>query len=194
MAASLAEAHRLLTIEEFDRAWRAGVYGPDEKLELIEGEVFHKMSPQESEHCTAVRAVEEELRSVFGANHDVRVQMPLEFAPRSKPEPDVAVVVGNFRDYKKKQPTTSVLVVEVADTTLRRDRNIKASLYAKAAIKEYWIVVLRDRVLEVYREPAPMRESRSGHGYLNVKRYEATDVISPLATPNSSINIADLLP
>jgi hypothetical protein len=65
MATSVAEAHRFLTIDEFDRAWRAGVYGPDEKLELIEGEVYRKMSPMESEHCTGIRAVEVALNLVL---------------------------------------------------------------------------------------------------------------------------------
>jgi Uma2 family endonuclease len=120
--------------------------------------------------------------------------MLLEFPPRSKPEPDVAVVVGNFRDYRKKQPTTAVLLVEVSDTTLRQDRNIKASLYAKAAIEEYWIVILRDRVLEVYRDPTPMKDARFGYGYLNVVRYAETDRVSPLAAPEASIDVCDLMP
>jgi Uma2 family endonuclease len=194
MTASVADAHRLLTIEEFDRAGRTGVYGPEEKLELIEGEVFRKMSPQESEHSTGIRAVEVALNVAFAEGHDVRVQMPLEFGSHSKPEPDVAVVVGNFRDYRKKQPTTAVLVVEVSDTTLRLDRTKKAALYAKSGIQEYWIVILRDRVIEVYRQPALVTDSRHGHEYLSVTRHSEGDSISPLEAPNSIISVSDLLP
>jgi Uma2 family endonuclease len=65
-------------------------------------------------------------------------------------------VTGSIRDYKKQHPTTAVLVVEVADTTLQFDRTTKAALYARAGIPEYWIVNLADRVLEVHRQPAPM--------------------------------------
>ena len=194
MSESVVEAHRLLTIDEFDRAWAAGVYGPEEKLELIEGEVYCKMSPQESEHATGVRAGEEALRSVFGKGYDVRGQLPLEYGLRSKPEPDISVVVGSFRDYAKRQPTTAVLVIEISDTTLAFDRTTKAALYARAGIEDYWIVNLRDRVIEVHRQPALLKESSIEHGYLSVTSYTESDSVTPLAMPSSTINVSDLLP
>jgi Uma2 family endonuclease len=185
---------RGMTVAEFDSAGRLQLFGPEEKLELIEGEVYRKVSPQESGHSTGIRAGEEELRKAFGEGYDVRVQMPLVFGSHSKPEPDLAVVVGSFRDYANKQPTTAVLVIEVADTTLTFDRTTKAALYAKAGIEDYWIVNLRDRVLEVHRLPAPMADQPLGHHYRSITRYTDADTVSPLAMPQAVVAAADLLP
>ena len=90
----------------------------------------------------AVRMVEEALRGVFRAGWDVRSQLPIALDPDSEPEPDVSVVPGSFRDYPTGHPTSPVLVVEIADTSLALDRGEKAGLYAHAGIQEYWIVDL----------------------------------------------------
>lgn len=191
---STLECHRLLTIDEYDRAWAAGVYRSDERLELIEGEVYCKMSLQESGHSTGIRAGEEALRTVFGVGYDVRVQLPIEIGSFSKPEPDIAVVTGTFRDYANRHPQSAILVVEVADTTLGFDRTTKAALYAQAGINEYWIVNLRDRLVEVYRQPSPATTMASSHEYVSVEQYTEGEAVSPLAAPGSNIKVSDLLP
>ncbi len=84
-------------------------------------------------------------------DYTVRNQMPLALDENSEPEPDVAVVPGKARDYTQAHPTTAVLVVEVADATLRLDRKTKQAVYARNGIAEYWIVNLKDNSLEVYR-------------------------------------------
>lgn len=181
------------TVDEFQRAYDAGVFGFDVRLELIEGELIQKM-PQKERHSWAIRAAEEALRPVFAAGHDVRVQMPIVFGPRNKPEPDVAVVVGSFNDYKRTHPTTATLVVEVSDSTLLMDRTAKAAVYARAGIPEYWIINLPDHVLEVHRHPGPMVGQPLGHHYRSITRHLETETITPLAAPDAIIAVADLLP
>ena len=181
------------TVDEFQRAYDLGVFGFDAKLELIEGEIVKKMS-QKGPHACAIRAVEEAMRRVFAAGHDVRTQLPLVFTPYNKPEPDVAVVTGSFRDYSTMNPTTAVLVVEVSDSTLLTDQTTKAAVYARAGIREYWIVNIPGRLLEVYRDPATMPSQPLGHHYRSITRLGETDVAAPLAAPESPVSVADLLP
>jgi Uma2 family endonuclease len=122
------------------------------------------------------------------------VQSPFDAGEPSEPEPDIAVIPGNVRDYKTAHPTMAVLIVEVADTSLLYDRTIKASLYAKAGIGEYWIVNLVDYQVEVHRHPAPMPEQTYGFGYTSVTTCKAPDTITPLAAPHMTIAVAELLP
>jgi len=185
---------RLFTRAEYERAAELGLFGPEERLELIGGEVIKKMTPQRSLHATGVGLAARTLGRAFGEAFDVRVQLPLALADESEPEPDVAVVRGGPRDYRDAHPASAVLVVEVADTSLAFDRTTKASLYASAGIPEYWIVNLQDRVLEVHREPAPMAEQPFGHHCRSVTRHAADQSIEPLAAPGATIRVADLIP
>ncbi len=181
------------TRDEYIRMAEAGVFAPGERVELIEGEII-AMTPQKSPHAASVRLVQETLRGLFGPGFDVRPQLPLSLGPDSEPEPDVAVVRGNPRDYVQEHPTTAVLVVEVADTTLDFDRGRKAGLYARAVIPEYWIVNLPDRTLEVYRDPGPLPDRPAEHGYRSVRRIGPADSVAPLASPAARVRVADLLP
>ena len=184
---------RLLTRSEFERACEDGVYGPEEKLELIGGEVYQKMT-QNSPHTSGVSALEETLRAVFAGQGYVRIRAPLALDEMSLPEPDVAVVSGSWRDYVTGHPSTALLLVEVADSSLAFDRTYKGSLYAKAGIPEYWILNLTDRILEVYRDPNPMTGQRFGYHYRTITRLSVTDIISPLSVPGAVIRIEDFLP
>lgn len=179
--------------EEYDRMIEAGIFAPGERVELIDGEIV-EMSPQNSAHTTAVRLTEDALRTAFGLGFDVRTQMPLALDLYSEPEPDVAVVPGSPRDYRDAHPTTALLVVEVADTTEVYDRAQKGSLYARAGVADYWLLNLRERRLEVYRDPVPMPQARYGWGYQSGQHLSAADVVSPLAMPQARIAVANLLP
>ncbi|MBI2876684.1 MAG: Uma2 family endonuclease [Candidatus Tectomicrobia bacterium] len=170
-----------------------GLIGPEERLELIEGEIIQQMVPQKSLHATAICLVEEALRLAFGAGFLVRVQLPLVLSPLSEPEPDVAVVRGGPRDYRDVHPTTALLVVEVADTTLAFDRRTKGSLYARAQIADYWILNLPAQAVEVYRRPMPRANAPLGFGYADMVRYLPGESVTPLASPHAVL-VADLLP
>ena len=184
---------RRWTRAEYMRMTEVGILAPDERVELIEGEII-KMSPQNTPHAVAVSLISEILRVFFGKGYYVRTQMPMDINEISEPEPDVAVVSGTPRDYLLGHPTTALLIVEVSDSTLAYDRNQKASLYAKADIADYWIVNLINRRLEVHREPAPMPEQPFGCGYKQITHYVETDHVTPLAHPQSFIAVAEILP
>ena len=164
----------------------SGVLAPDARTELIDGEII-EMSPQSSYHAATVSLVQETLRSTFGERYTVRVQLPLVLSDTNEPEPDLAVVKGSPRDYVEAHPTEAVLVVEVADTSLDFDRSRKLATYARAGIADYWIINLRDRCVEVYRDP---------HGTVYGTKQTLTpgDTLLPLAPPEASVAAADLLP
>jgi Uma2 family endonuclease len=183
------------TRQEYERATEIGLFGPEERLELIEGEVICKM-PMNSPHATALRRCEKHLALAFAEGYDVRGQLPIALDAHNEPEPDVAVVIGSPDDYAHAHPTpmNAVLIVEISDTTLAYDRGRKAGLYARAGIADYWIVNLMERVLEVQRQPAPMRGRPVGHSYQSVVRLDETQNVNPLAAPHISITVAALLP
>ena len=189
-----SEPHtRLWTREEYYKMAETGVLRPGERVELIGGEVI-AMVPQDSPHYTAIDLVEEELRKVFGAGYIVRVQGPLDLGLPSQPEPDIAVVRGSIRDYAKAHPSSALLVVEVAESSLAYDRSTKASLYASAGIPDYWVLNLVDRRLEVFRDPIVMSDQPHGYGYRTCTYYLAADAVTPFAVGQGSVTVADLLP
>ena len=100
-----------------------------------------------------MHAVADALRGAFGRGWHVRIGAPIVLGDFSEPEPDVSVVRGSVRDYRDAHPTDAALIVEVAQTSLRLDRRIKASIYAGGGIGEYWIVNIVAGVLEVHHEP-----------------------------------------
>ena len=180
------------TRDEYYKMAEAGLFD-GKHVELIEGQVI-EMSPMGSPHITAVTLVGDVLRQVFMVGYFVRVQGPLDCGELSEPEPDVAVIVGNVRDYTDAHPTTAALVVEVADTSLAYDRTTKASLYAKAGTADYWIVNLIERRLEVYRHPTIDAAQPYGFGYAEITVFTATDNVAPLAMPQALIAVAEVLP
>lgn len=178
------------TKEEYYRLADLGFFD-GKRVELIEGEII-EMPAMKSPHITSVMIAGEVLREVFGKNFYIRLQGALDFGKNSQPEPDVAVVKGKIRDYVEAHPKQAVLIIEVADTTLRKDRNSKAKLYARNAIQDYWILNLKNRCLEVYRQP--VRDKKLGYIYTEIKVVTEDDSIAPLAAPESKIKVADLLP
>jgi Uma2 family endonuclease len=162
-------------------------------VELIEGQII-EMSPMGSLHRTAITLAAEILRNIFVGRYFISTQCPMDMGETSDPEPDIAVISGEIRDYKYSHPTSAVLIVEVADTSLDYDRNRKASLYARAGIEDYWIINLNSSRLEVYRNPISDPEKPYGHSYSSIRIFTALDSVSPLVFPQSVISVADLLP
>jgi len=192
--------HHLWTREKYERATALGLLGPEDHVELIEGEITQKM-PMNSPHATALTLAYDALRLVFPIGFAVRPQLPLSVGGLSQPEPDVAVVTGSVRDYGNAHPTAdnAVLVVEISDSTLLPDQTTKAGpkrleCYARAGIQEYWIVNLPERLLEVHRWPVPSEDALLGFRYQQIRVLSETDTITPLAAPTAAIAVADLLP
>jgi Uma2 family endonuclease len=184
---------RFWTGAEYDRLVAEGLFRPEERVELLGGEIL-TMAAQGTKHTAATSLTGDALREAFGAGHQVRIQMPLALDPDSRPEPDVAVVRGSARDYTDAHPETALLVVEVADSTLAFDRVWKGSCYARAKIADYWIVNLVERRLEVYREPVRAPRAKYGWKYRKVTRLGPKNVVTPLARPGVTIEVAALLP
>lgn len=167
----------------------AGIIRPDEKIELIDGEIVAKELPMKSAHATAISLCAEAMRQVFGEGYVIRLQLPLTLSERDEPLPDVAMVEGTIRDCKR-----ALLVVEVSETILRLNRHQKASLYAWAGVPEYWIVNLSEGVVEVYRGLVPMRGRAYGYGYRVQGVYRAGEAIGPVIRSERGVAVADLLP
>jgi Uma2 family endonuclease len=123
---------------EYDRLIEKGVLGPKDRIELLGGLLVVR-EPQGSPHAMGIRMAEEALRRVFASGGDVRGQLPVALDDDSEPEPDIRVVPGSFRDYRQAHPARAVLIVEVAEASLRLDRGEKGSLYARAGVPDYWI-------------------------------------------------------
>ena len=168
-------------------------FSTEARVQLIEGEIV-QMSPPNPPHMTAVMLTHEVLRGVFADGFHIRNQGPIALGEVSQPEPDLTVVPGSIRDYASAHPAQAVLVVEVADATLAFDRNRKASMYAKEGIEDYWIVNLRQRQIEVYRDPAPAPDARYGYAYRARIVIAEDGAIASLAAPDKPIKVADLLP
>jgi len=184
---------RKWTRVEYERLVEAEILGPEDRVELLGGAMICK-EPQYSPHATSIRLVDRVLTEVFGLGWDVRSQMPVALDDESEPEPDVAVVPGDPRDYRDAHPTRPVLVVEVALSRLGFDRDRKGSLYARAGIADYWIVNLPDRRLEVYRGPVRDGAAPFGWRYGTSLALGPDDRVTPLAAPGASVIVSDLLP
>ena len=177
---------------EYERLIDLGAFGPEERLELIGGQLVVR-EPHGRPHSTGIRLVARALRAAFGPAWSIEAQLPVALDEESEPEPDVAVVAGEPRDYLASHPSRPALVVEVALTSLTFDRGEKASLYARAGVADYWIVNLVDNVLEVYREPVGDSRAAYGRRYASTATLRAGDSVTPLALSPSAIPVSDLL-
>jgi Uma2 family endonuclease len=184
----------LWTRDDYYRMLEVGLF-EGKRVELIEGQVI-EMSAMKSPHATALSLVAEALRPVFADECFIRVQSPLRMTlgTEADPEPDIALIEGNIRDYANEHPSTAWLVVEISETTLKYDRNRKASIYARAMIDEYWIVNLKQRQLEVYRHSTQDAIAPLGFKYRDKLILKAGDTVSPMMKPEAVIAVADLLP
>ena len=147
-------AKRWISADEYERMGETGIFPPDARLELIEGEIY-EMSPIGSPHAACVTYLTHIL-SEFGGGFSVRVQNPIRLNDFSEPQPDLALVRWRDDFYRNAHPTPTdvLLVVEVADTTVETDRKVKVPLYAKAGIAEVWLVNIPEELVEVYSGPS----------------------------------------
>jgi Uma2 family endonuclease len=179
--------------KRYDRLVEAGAFDSDDRVELLDGLLVVR-EPQGSRHAAIVGHIGAVLERAFGRRFHVREDKPFALDDMSEPEPDLIVLRGRHLDYLRAHPSAPVLVVEVAESSLPKDRRLKAGLYARAGIADYWIVNLVEGVLEVYREPERAPARRHGWTYGNVQRLQRGDVVSPLAVPRVRLRVTELLP
>ncbi|HMF57786.1 MAG TPA: Uma2 family endonuclease [Pyrinomonadaceae bacterium] len=148
-------AKRLLTVDEYERMGEAGIFHPDDRLELLEGEVY-KMSPTGSAHAACVKFLSARLNHLFNGELIVSTQDPIKLNDFSEPQPDVALLRWRDDFYRHAHPTPAnmMLIIEVADSTVESDRSYKIPLYAKAGIEEVWLVNLPEEQVELFATPS----------------------------------------
>lgn len=158
------------------------------KYELIEGEIIPKVGQNEL-HIFVLMQVLLKLIEIFGRDY-VRPPAPIAISDYNEPEPDVSGVARPLREYLDAgtpEPQDVRLLVEVSDSTLRGDISVKAALYGRAGIPEYWVVNINARAVEVFRQP-------TAEGYASVATVTGNEAIRPLAAPEAEVHVADLLP
>jgi Uma2 family endonuclease len=174
---------------EYERLVELGMF-TGERLELLNGLLVIR-ERQGSPHASSVSQVARVLERAFGAGWYARQHAPLALDDDSEPEPDVAVVPGEPHAYYAAHPRTAALVVEVADSSLRLDRRLKAELYARNRLPEYWILNLAEASLEIYRDPQP---ASAGWRYAALEILRPPATVTPLGAPHSVVPLAELLP
>jgi len=155
------------TVEDYYKMAEAGILKPEDRVELINGEII-KMSLIKSQHAGHVTRLNTVLSKILGDLAIISVQNPIRIDNFSEPEPDIALLklASHFYIESHPEPKDVFLLIEVADSTLRYDQKVKLALYARAGIPEVWIVNLQAHCVEVYRQP----ESGS---------YQSKQIISP---------------
>jgi Uma2 family endonuclease len=190
MSAAVLPPWKRYTRDEVERMLDSGVF-EGRRFELIDGELIDKMG-QKPPHASAIVLVHYCLVSLFGFFR-VRAQLPIDVAPgdreRNEPEPDFAVLLEKKPEFDHRHPRGDelLLVVEVADSSIRTDTRTKRDLYARAAVPEYWIIDLPSRRLIVHRTPA------SGV-YQRTMVFAEGESVSTESAPDAVIPVANLMP
>jgi len=184
MAAEVTK--KLFTVDEYYSMAKAGIIGPEERVELVEGEII-EMSPIGHPHGVRVVRASTLLIEAFGRKAVVSTQGSLRLNKRTELQPDFVVFKPRPDFYAARRPTPAdvLLVIEVAQTSLSYDRNIKVPLYARAEIPEVWIQDLKKDSLLVHRDPR-------GNSYAAFLEMRRDEFVSPVAFPEIRFSIDDL--
>ena len=177
------EVVRPLSRREYDELVGFGAFS-DERVELIRG-IIVSMSPLNPPHNEAVYRADVRLKKALDGRARVNVQLSFAASDDSEPEPDIAVVED--RSYAKSHPGEAFLIVEVAHTSQHRDLEIKPVIYASSKVQEYWVVDIKRREVVVHRHS-------DGAAWGLVQHISESESVSPVAFPDVSIKVSDLLP
>lgn len=171
----------LFTVEDYHRMGEAGLFD-GQQVELIYGKIID-MSPSKSTHASMIVKLTKLLSKLLEEEILLSVQNPLHIDEHSEPEPDLMVLKPSDNYYEKAHPMPkdTLLIVEVADTSLEKDQKVKLPLYAEANIPEVWIVNLKDNQLEQYQEPSP-------RGYSNIRILRSGDHVENEVTGSLAVD------
>jgi Uma2 family endonuclease len=183
---------RRWTLSEYRDLAKAGFLDGLRTL-LIDGEILTMPNP-DPPHDTALNLTAAFLGPVCPSGHHLRNQQSFNVGTANDPGPDLAIVPGVIRDYAKQAPTTALLIVEVADSSLFMDTTTKAELYATAAVPEYRVIDLEHRQLIVFRDPQPLPKGLGATAYKTHLTFGPADQVAPLFAPQVSVLVGDLLP
>ena len=179
---------RSLTSADYYQMMESGIIREGEKVELILGQIF-TMPAKGTRHTLSTRKLFKQLLALIDNRADVQSQDPITLPNNSEPEPDIVIARLRSDDYVNSHPSPAdiILVIEVADSIIKFDRETKAPLYAAAGISEYWIVNLIDNRLEIYRQP-------EGDIYASIEIITPPRLISLPLFPEIILNIGDFFP
>ncbi|MBI2760700.1 MAG: Uma2 family endonuclease [Chloroflexi bacterium] len=182
-----APTKRKLSVDDYHRMWESGVFGHEERVELIDGELY-AMGAIGPGHGSGTMSLNYLLNRRVGERAYVHVQNPIVLSDYSEPEPDITLLRPRSDFYWGQTPSAEdvLLLIEIADSSLSHDRNVKLPRYASAGVPEVWIVNLVDRCVEVYRGP-------TGDRYLETLTYVADDVLHPSAFPDVAIAVTEII-
>ncbi|HEU4453818.1 MAG TPA: Uma2 family endonuclease [Longimicrobium sp.] len=190
MQAQVSLPHRTWTVDEYYRMGEAGILGPDERTELIDGEIV-PMTPPGPLHATTMDWLGKFLIRSMGDDVIVRLQNPLRLDKKREPQPDAALV--RYRPdrfaHQPPGPADALLVIEVSESSLSTDRGVKRDRYAEFGIAEYWVLDISRRTIIAYRAPAQgrfteEREYRDGESLVMPglgREVKVEDVLGPAA-------------
>lgn len=184
--AVVERTRRRFTVEEYHRMAEAGILKPTDRVELIRGEIV-EMSPIGRRHAAFVNNLNEILVTRLRSRAIVSVQNPVVVGDDSEPQPDLAVLRKREVPYKDADAVAVdvLLLVEVAEHSLRYDRTVKLQLYAGAGIPEYWVVDCANEFVEIHRTP-------SADGYRDVLRVPGDGAVTLLAFSDVTVRVADI--
>jgi len=176
------------TVDEYYQMAKTGILQPDEKVELIAGQIIRNMTPQGSFHAAAITRTNRLLNQPVQPRFLVRSQLPIQLDNRSEPEPDLALVKSDPLDYDDRHPKAEdvYLIIEIADSTLKTDLTLKKQVYTEAKIPDYWVLDLAKRQLYVYRQPTE-------EGYQQEQILSERQSIAPLFFPDFQVKIREML-
>ena len=185
VAAFSPQRHRL-TVDQYYRMAEAGILKEDDRVELIEGEIID-MPPIGIDHAYFVNRLTSLFIQSVGLQANVSSQNPIRLNSRSEPQPDIALLRyrDDFYRHAHPRPEDIILLVEVSDTTLRYDTEVKLPLYARHEIPEVWIVDLEHQRLEVFRRP-------EGGVYVEMFSPNRDETIAPIGLVEAKVNLRNL--
>ncbi len=177
----------LTHLDEWRRMGEANIFPPGSRVELINGEILD-MAPIGSYHAGHLKNINKLFTRLMPDDLITSVQDPLQLGDLSEPEPDFMLLKPNADNYYSRHPTAEdvLLLIEVADSSLRFDQNEKLRLYAQHGVPEYWLLNLNDLCLEVYRKP-------NGESYAEKTTLQAGDSVTLSQFPDLSIQVAEIL-
>src|SRR5260370_28699105 len=178
---------RRFTAAEYRQMIEAGVFGRDERLELIDGEIV-QMSPIGDRHAACVRRLIALLSQLFAAQAIVDAQNPIMVDAAYVPQPDLALLRPRADYYATPTPTAAdcLLVIEVADTSAEFDRLIKVPRYARGGVAELWLVALERDVVVAYRDP-------TGDAYQHLQVFRTDDTITTATLHGPAVSLRAIL-
>jgi Uma2 family endonuclease len=185
MSVQYAQTHRF-TVDEFHRMAETGILAPDDRVELINGEIV-EMTPMGPRHASRTRHIAKLLERFAGSESLVSIQLPVDLG-FAEPYPDVSVARWSDDLYGTAHPTPAdvLLLVEVADSTVLFDRNVKSAMYAQAGIEELWVVDLPRDSVAVFRSPR-------GNGYAEVREHSRGGSLVSPALGGREVRVEDVL-